>query len=286
MTPALRFYRHGDGGLCLFNGSGEGEPVLIESVLAQADARGRPLKSARHSGFERLQAGRTLILMDAGPPPGPGLDQGTHAGTLSFEMSVGRERMIVNCGAWPGQGASREGAVWQHALRGTAAHSTAAVDGADSSVLIEGGGLDERPASVTVDRQEVDGAVLIEASHDGYVDRFGITHHRRLYVSAGGEDVRGEDRLDGPAGHPFTLRFHLHPLAQVLAVHSGEAALIRLASGAGFRLRATGAAMSIEESVYFGANDERRRSSQIVLTGATGKGGATVKWALRRERKG
>ena len=32
MTPALRFLRHGDGGLALFNGAQEGEPVLIEDV--------------------------------------------------------------------------------------------------------------------------------------------------------------------------------------------------------------------------------------------------------------
>ncbi|HET8728510.1 MAG TPA: heparinase II/III family protein [Alphaproteobacteria bacterium] len=285
MTPALRFYRHGDGGVCLFNGADESEPVLIDAVLAQADARGRPLRSAPHSGFERITAGRTLIVMDAGEPPAPGLDQGAHAGTLSFELSVGRERLIVNCGARPGVGAGPDAAAWDMALRGTPAHSTVTVGDANSSTLVEGGGLSRRPTSVVVDRQESEGAVLIEASHDGYVDRFGITHHRRLYVSANGEDVRGEDHLDGPAGHPFAARFHLHPAAQVSAVQSGAAALIRLGSGVGFRLRISGAEMSIEESVYCGERDERRRTRQIALYGTTGEGGATVKWALKRERK-
>src|SRR3546814_9452999 len=87
--------------------------------------------------------------------------------------------------------------------------STATVGDAYSSGLVEGGGLFRRPSSVTVDRQEADGAVLLEASHDGYVDRFGIIHHRRLYVSASGEDVRGEDRPDGPARHPIADRFPL-----------------------------------------------------------------------------
>ncbi|MFX8637176.1 hypothetical protein ABTM28_20640, partial [Acinetobacter baumannii] len=64
MTPGVRFFRHGDGGLALFNGGQELEPVLIDAVLTQADARGRPLKSAPHSGFERILAGRALLLMD------------------------------------------------------------------------------------------------------------------------------------------------------------------------------------------------------------------------------
>lgn len=284
MAPALRFYRHGDGGLCLFNGSNECEPVLIDAVLNQADARGRPLKSARHSGFERISAGRTLVIIDAGMPPPPGLDRGTHAGTLSFELSVGRERMIVNCGAW--QGAGPNGAGWALALRGTPAHSTATLGDTNSSGLIDGGGLSRRPRTVTVDRQESDGAVLIEASHDGYLDHFGITHHRRLYISPRGDDIRGEDRLDGPAGHAYAVRFHLHPAVQVSLSQRGDTALIRLAGGTGYRLRAGGAeALTIEESVYFGSGEERRRTSQIVLSGTTGDGGATVRWALKRESR-
>ena len=64
------------------------------------------------NGFHRLQAGRAIVVCDAGaPPPGRpgdpatglprGADRFAHAGTLSFEMSVGRERLIVNCGAAP-----------------------------------------------------------------------------------------------------------------------------------------------------------------------------------------
>ena len=48
-----------------------------------------------------------------------GADRFAHAGTLSFEMSVGRDRLIVNCGAAPAAEAD-----WRDALRATAAHST------------------------------------------------------------------------------------------------------------------------------------------------------------------
>lgn len=285
MTPALRFHRHGDGLLCLFNGSGEADRVMIDAVMTHADAKGRPLKSARHSGLERIQAGRALVLMDAGDPPPPGFDPGAHAGTLSFELSFGRERMIVNCGPWPGPAEGSEGAAWAMALRGTAAHSTVTVADRNSSALIRDGGL-ERRAKVTLERSEIEGDTLIDASHDGYRPELGVTHRRRLYVSAEGDDVRGEDSLEGPADLPFDIRFHLHPDVRVSAVQSGEQALIRLPSGVGFRLYADGAPVKVEESVYFGAGGERRRSQQIVLSGVTDGQGAPVKWAIRQEPRG
>ncbi len=290
MAPALRFFRHGDGGLALFNGTREGEPVLVDTALAQADAPGRPLKSARHCGFERVQAGRTLILMDVGAPPPAVLDRGAHAGTLSFELSVGRERMIVNCGSMAGLEPAPNGAqaaAWGLALRGTAAHSTVIAEETNSSEAVGEGGLGRRPAKVTVERQEEEGAVLIEASHDGYRRPFGLTHHRRLFVSVGGDDIRGEDRLEGGRERSFAVRFHLHPSVQVSAVQGGAAALLRLGGGGGWRLRASGAALTIEESVYCGTGGDMRRTSQIVLSGRTASDGSAtvVKWGLRRERK-
>lgn len=290
MTPAVRFFLHGDGGLALFNGTREGEAVLVDTALAQADAPGRPLKSARHCGFERIQAGRTLVLMDVGQPPTVGLDVGTHAGTLSFELSVGRARMIVNCGSMAGLDPAPNGAqaaAWALALRGTAAHSTLTVDDTNSSEAVADGGLARRPSKVTVERQEEDGAVLIEASHDGYRRPFGLTHHRRLFVNPTGDDIRGEDRLEGDGNRPFALRFHLHPSVQVSAVQAGNAALLRLGGGAGWRLRANGGDLTIEESIYCGDGSDIRRSSQIVISGRTGAGKTPtlVKWGLRRERK-
>ena len=101
MAGALRALRHGDGGLALFNGTKEGLPSLIELVLSQAGRGGRGPSSLPDGGFQRLQAGRSVVIADCGAPPPPGADRHAHAGTLSMELSIGRDRMIVNCGAFP-----------------------------------------------------------------------------------------------------------------------------------------------------------------------------------------
>ncbi|MCH7928986.1 MAG: heparinase II/III family protein [Proteobacteria bacterium] len=276
MAPILRFFRHGDGGLALFNDSCEESPALIDVALGLGEALGQPPASAPHSGFERLCAQRTLVLVDVGAPP-PLADAHAHAGPLSFEMSVGNERMVVNCGAHAGGDAS-----WRAAQRATAAHSTVTVDDTNAFEILDDGSLGRRPGRVDCTRLEDEGNIWIDASHDGYAKPFGLVHRRRLYLAADGDNLRGEDSLSGRGGKSFAVRFHLHPAVRASLVGEGAGALIRLASGTGWRLRASGAAIHIAESVYLGRGGEVNRSDQIVLSGPLRGGVVKVKWSLGR----
>lgn len=277
MAPTLRLLQHGDSGLALFNDSTECEGWQVDNVLQRAGARGRLMASAPSSGFQRLQAGRTIMLVDAGAPSPHGLDKHAHAGTLSFELSVGRERFIVNCGAHRGDGP------WRQAQRLTAAHSTLVLDEVNSAEVGRDGGLRRRPERVTCKRDEQDGDHWLEMSHDGYRRRFGQVHRRRLYLSANGEDLRGEDRLEGNGGQAFAVHFHLHPAVKASLTQGHKAALLSLPKGGGWRFRAEGATLALEESVYLGRAGERRRNLQLVLRGPVTPGETRIKWSLRRE---
>jgi uncharacterized heparinase superfamily protein len=274
MAVALRALRHGDGGLALFNGSKEELSTLIDLVLSQAGRPGRAAGGLSASGLYRLAAGKSLLLADAGAPAAPGLDRLAHAGTLAFEFSIGRERLIVNCGAAPAAAGE-----WRDALRATAAHSTLIIADVSSSELRETG-LGRRPFDVSAERQEAHGAHWLEASHDGWGRLFGAIHRRRLYLSESGEDLRGEDMIEADQPQPFMIRFHLHPSVTASLQQDNGAVLLRLPSGQGWRLRADGAAISIEESVYFGLS-EPRRAEQIVLAGHQ-DGPQAVKWAISK----
>ena len=284
---ALRMFRHGDGGLALFNGTREEGAGLVDLVLTQGQARGRAPLLLEESGFHRLQAGRVVVIADAGaPPPGRsrdaasglprGADRFAHAGTLSFEMSIGRDRLIVNCGAAPAAEAE-----WRDALRATAAHSTLVVQETNSAELKEEG-LGRRPDRVEADRHEANGAQWLEASHDGWRRAFGVVYRRRLYLAEGGDDLRGEDVMEmqekGAAIPAYLVRFHLHPGVVASLQQDGEGVLLRLPSGNGWRLRAKGAKVTVEESVYLSL--EARRTSQIVLQAEAGED--TIQWAITR----
>jgi uncharacterized heparinase superfamily protein len=274
MAPVLRALRHGDGGLALFNGAREESSAAIEAVLTQAGRAGRVPSAMIEGGFQRLAAGRSLVIVDCGKPAGPGLDRFAHAGTLSFELSVGRDRMIVNCGAAPA--ACGE---WRDAARATAAHSTLVIADTSSSEVRDDG-LGRKPEHVEQQRQEAGGAHWLEASHNGWRRVFGAVHRRRLYVADSGDDIRGEDAIEADNPQPFTIRFHLHPNVDANLQQDGEGVLLRLPSGSGWRLRADGAKMTLEESVYLGGASPRK-SEQVVLTGYE-DGPQQVKWAITR----
>ena len=59
MAPMLRFFRHGDGGLALFNGSWEGERTLMDLVLARS---GSSEAAPQMALAERLPAPRRRHL--------------------------------------------------------------------------------------------------------------------------------------------------------------------------------------------------------------------------------
>ena len=277
MAPMLRLFRHGDRGLALFNNAVEEDPVLVDLVLTRSESRGHAPPQAPHSGFQRLAAGQTLVIADTGKPPPSGFDGVAHAGMLSFELSHGRERIVVNCGGYRGAKPA-----WRRLSRASAAHSVLVAADTNAVEVLADGSLGRGPGAVTCERAEEGGHQWIAAAHDGYHRRYGLTYARELYLAAGGDDMRGEDRLTGRSDVPFAVRFHLHPSVAASLAAGGSGAVLRLPGGAVWRLRAVGAEMSLADSVYLGSG-EVRPTRQIVLSGTTGRDGATVRWAIRRE---
>lgn len=290
IAPMVRFFRHGDGKLALFHHSFEEEDWAIDVVLNQSGAKGKAPQTAPHSGFQRLSAGRTVLIADTGAPPPPGYDDAAHAGLLAFEMSIGRERLVVNCGAYFGTDPA-----WREAGRMTAAHSTLVVDDTNAAPLIEGDGLGRLPHDVACQRIEEDGHALIDARHDGYARRHGLIHRRRLYMARGGEDIRGEDSLQAArtggtlnAGKAVAIRFHLHPDVKVetLSMWEGGAQYVevRLPREGAWAFHTHGdARLDVEDSFYLGEKGVLKPTRQIVILAETEAVDVqTIKWSIRR----
>ncbi|MBU6297833.1 MAG: heparinase II/III family protein [Alphaproteobacteria bacterium] len=288
MAPMIRFFRHGDGALALFNGGSEGDAKMISGLLSRDEVRGQPFSHARHSGYQRLSASRTLVLLDCGRTPPRAFAANAHAGCLAFELSAAAQRIVVNCGSAAASGQRK----WESALRTTAAHSTLTLeDTSTATVLAEGwmrnllgprlygGG-----AEIGVRRTDTANGASVEARHDGYLRAFGIVHERVLTLSPQGLALTGADKLLPQKGHagrslPFAVRFHIHPDVRVSRSQSGDV-ILKLPNGEGWRFR-SGAPIAVEESVYLGG-DIVRRCEQLVLTGAVKNTQVEVAWMFEQ----
>jgi uncharacterized heparinase superfamily protein len=278
MMPMLRFFRHGDGNFALFNGMGPTRTELVSTVLAYDDARGNPVANAPHSGYQRVQAADALLIVDAGPPPPLAMSAEAHAGCLSFELSARNHRIVVNCGL---PAVSRS--TWRHVARATAAHSTVTFNDTSSCRFMTSESLKSLlgvpilsgPTDVQVARQERDGGVMLRLSHDGYLDRFGVVHHRSLRLSADGKRLDGEDTFAGAHGEAlstrrgdaFAVRFHLHPTLKASRHSDGHGAMLVLPNKEVWTFDAYEEKVELEESVYLAGPDGPRRAVQIVIHG-------------------
>jgi uncharacterized heparinase superfamily protein len=289
LVPALRGMAMGDGIVGAWAGSA---PIAADALtrLSKQVASGSALsRGGEHSGYHRLGAGKTILLVDAGPPPLARMAADGHAGTLSFEMSDGAERLIVNCGGQRGLAMPLATALAE-GLRTTAAHSTLVIENTNSTRIRDDGALGLGVETVDVESRVSSEGLWLEATHDGYARRFGLLVRRRLWLSPDGLDLRGEDALEPAAtgaikrrsARSFDIRFHLGPDIDATATVDGAGALLKLDSGKLWQMKARGGALTIEPSVWVDPQGQMQKTTQLVLSGSTEKGAASIGWSLKR----
>lgn len=305
IAPTLRVLRMGDGSLTRFHGGGRGEEGRLDQALAESRIRSRAMMETR-MGYARLAAGRTVVVLDAGPPAGGAASDRAHASTLGFEMTSGRTPLVVNTG--PGRYFGPE---WARASRETNSHSTAVLHGLSSSSFWQPGfaggtfgeRLSRRPRNVTIDRANDVTGVWVLTSHDGYVPDFGLIHERRMFLSPNGRDFRGEDtlstrtpaglralearqnRISGPIR--FALHFHLHPDVTASLDLSGHAVSLTLPNAEVWVFRQTGGTLALDDTAFLDQQRLRPRpATQIVVHGTIEETRGQVTWALTQAQEG
>jgi uncharacterized heparinase superfamily protein len=296
LAPALRGLMLGDGQIGAWHG---GAVIGADALdrLARKVATGTEIRrGGRWSGYHRLSAARTVVVIDAGPPPSARLSNSGHAGTLAFEMSDGPDRLIGNCGGVRGLPAPLAPAL-ASGLSTTAAHSTLVIADTNSTRIRDDGTLAAGVEEVTLALRNSAEGQLIETSHNGYAKRFGFVVRRRLFLTADGNELAGEDLIEAApasllrrrAERNFDVRFHLGPGVSATPTADGMGALLKTPSGRIWafkgRVEQGGGRLAIEPSVWVDASGTIVRTQQLVVSGSTQKMAADVHWSLKRAGK-
>lgn len=201
---------HPDDAISFFNDAAFG----IAPDNAELDAYARrlgfetvdrlpPTQWLAASGYVRLSCGPAVALLDLAPVGPDYLPGHAHADTLSFELSLFGERILVNSGT-SCYGDSDE----RLRQRGTAAHNTVVIDGQDSSEVWGGFRVARRARlrDIVVTASE---APIAQGTHDGYRRLPGVPLHQRRWRMDDGSLVIS-DRI-GNCNLPAEARFHVHP---------------------------------------------------------------------------
>lgn len=274
---------HHDGGFALFNGAIEGNPEDIaqtvellqqaemDSYSARAAQQTTPSAMMERSGYARLEAGDSVVLVDVAMPDYTNPD--AYYGTLSFEFGHGLQRYVVNCGAFIGNDPA-----WSRVVRTTAAHSTVCVDDRNSCQF-HGNATPQRNLSSsrekpTVERRVVnrEGYHFFEGVYNGYVPYAGLVHTRQLLMNNSGTRFSGADHLklaenvQNARSHDVNLRFHLHPSVQAKRLMNGMVILTAANGKEEWTFHASvGQAVELEEGIYLGVDGKPLSTTQIVM---------------------
>ena len=293
LVPPLLALTHGDGSLGSWQGGWALDAAELSGLIAASGVRTRPLRDVRQWGYQRVVAQKGVLQFDAAPPP---LARHTRAGcasTLAFEFSHAGQRLVVNCG-----GAGCAGGLMpvrlERDLRATAAHSTLVLDDTNSTAILINGKIGNGVSEVEVDRrtlagEKMGGATRLEASHNGYAGRYGLTHRRILILRDDGTELRGEDLLV-PAGKKgkngkvgFAIRFHLGTGIEVGLSEDGQGAGLALPDGSYWQFRVGGEGqLSIEESIWADGQGRPQPIQQLVISGLVSRGGGNFAWLLKK----
>jgi uncharacterized heparinase superfamily protein len=242
-----------------------------------------------------------MLICDIGPAPAQSLSGRSHAGFLSFEMSVSGCPMIVNCGS-----PSPHHEDWRPFARSTPAHSTLSFEDTSSAEFAVEGGNGSRiapdapltgPAGAQAAFADQGDNLRVKGSHDGYMADFGVSHARQFLVAPNGLLISSEDKLSAPVGLKspdgdliggfYAIRFHLHPSVRAELTADGQSAVLTLKNGETWRISSNAPETKIEESVFLADARGPQQTSQVVLGGAMGESTEVrVVWNIERVTEG
>lgn len=278
LSRFVRTLSHPDGSLVSFQGA---ESLLEEQILPallHTDAKAGNLPNALEQARYHCLLGRSLsVFVDAGEAKGGDFGFAACDYPMAFEVSGGRDKLIVSPGWSPLQSDSQ-------AFRVVGAANTLTLG--DELILKPVAdrfgellhftlqGLRYKVRSRRVEAEE--SGTLLELEHEGWRPRFGLKHERRLYVDAQRDELRGEERLtpmatgkklqNMPASVPYAVRFLLHPEVQASLARDRKSILLRGPGGRGWWLRHDAADVALGEGTVF-EKGSPRKTTLIVLNG-------------------
>ena len=247
MLRFLRNLSHPDQRIAFFNDGAFGIAPEPPALLAHAAELGietaedpAPVELHAQTGYARLSKGPAVLLADVAPIGPDYLPGHAHADTLSFEFSLGNQRIFVNGGSSVYGGDPRQRLL----ERSTRYHNTLTIGDANSSEIWSDFRVARRARVSDITHGE-DQAIWLQATQDGFRRISGPRHTRRWDLTESSLTIR--DTLERPH-RDAVARFRVHP--------DLHATTTTLTGARKIRIETQGATLSVEDGTWspeFGA---------------------------------
>ncbi|MDC1074657.1 alginate lyase family protein [Gammaproteobacteria bacterium] len=263
MSSWLTKMCHPDGEISYFNDATLGITPSPKEILArsseltgfQRHISHSRLEYLRESGFLRFEEEEAVLIMDVGEVGASYLPGHGHADSLSVELSLLDQRVIVNSGT------SEYGNTERRSYeRGTAAHSTLELNYKNSSEVWGGFRVGRR---ASVGGISFEGSDSVTASHNGYRFLPGAPiHARKVFFKK--QFISIEDTILGPYENA-SVYFHIHPSVKLLRKNKFGGVLI-LPDNTAISWKAVAAQVEVRQHSYAAGFGKLKSTLSLILT--------------------
>ena len=264
MANWLKKMCHTDEEISYFNDAAVGIAPSPTDILVRVSELAGPLtqsestqlKYLSHSGFIRFSSKDAVLIMDVGEVGASYLPGHGHADTLSVELSLFSQRVLVNLGT------SEYGLSDRRSYeRGTSAHSTMMINEINSSEVWGGFRVGQR---AVVDRLFFEGEQSVTASHDGYKQLPGAPRHVRKVLFKK-RSILIKDWVEG-CYESARVYFHFHPSVTLVQDCDGMQGFINMSSGRVIFWNASASDAFITPTEFAAGFGDLKQTSTLVLT--------------------
>jgi uncharacterized heparinase superfamily protein len=222
---------HPDGDISFFNDAAFNIAPSINKLNSYADALKVPgvsqlapsimssaeyvCENLKNSGYVVVQGNSIKALLDIAEIGPVYLGAHAHADTLSFELSVNDERIVVNSGT-----STYAAGLLRDLERSTRLHSTVEINSLNSSEVWSSFRVGRR-AHITKRKIESSGeTACIQGEHNGYRYLYKSPKHKRVWEFSGNKLVV-KDWVEQYRNKSLVGRFYLHPNTSILEGNDG-----------------------------------------------------------------
>jgi len=260
MISWLENMTHPNGEMSFFNDATLGVAPTFEQLLeyvrnSQIDLNSpktKQLNTMTDSGYSRVEMNDYVAIIDHGNTGPSYLGGHSHADTLSFELSLFSNRVIVNSGVsiYGGMLPPSQAHPLRAFQRGTLSHSTVTLDGQNSSEVWGAFRLGRRASITEFKISEQEKQISLLAAHDGYRTLRGGAIHQRVWDFSD-RSICITDEIHGqPDEKIIQMVLPMHPNVRV--INTNEKSIDCEISGNNFAIEFQGdGSLETKDSEYF-----------------------------------
>ncbi len=235
------------------------------------------------SGYAILKNRKITLAMDVGSNPPKNFSKDYQAGALSFEIISNQKKLITNGGYFPDKNNKLN-----KLSKTTALHSTLVIEDysscsfkkiKNSDFVIDKGFKILKKNIISHDNYW-----KLSSAHDGYLQKFGLIHERKIEFYPEQMKFVGNDKILRNVFNKeikFDIRFHIDPNSKIMKTQDNKFILIEL-DNEGWKFSCVNFDINIENSLYFGNKNLYKENQNIFISGMNNQKEQTIQWEITK----